>query len=66
MTVRDKLAESQAYLKVLKNTLALIAAREVFSDTSAGPDSERPYQCGGGWGRCCCYRQDYQGLCRRA
>lgn len=32
VTVRDKLAENQAYLKVLKNTLALIAAREVFSD----------------------------------
>lgn len=30
--VRDKLAENQAYLRVLKNTLALIAAKEVFTD----------------------------------
>ena len=30
--IRDKLIEADAYLKIIKNTLALIAAREVFSD----------------------------------
>ncbi|MCJ7665452.1 MAG: 50S ribosomal protein L10 [Actinobacteria bacterium] len=30
--VRDKLIEADSYLKIIKNTLALIAAREVFSD----------------------------------
>ena len=30
--VRDKLIEADAYLKIIKNTLGLIAARDVFSD----------------------------------
>jgi large subunit ribosomal protein L10 len=30
--VRDKLIEADSYLKIIKNTLALIAAKEVFSD----------------------------------
>lgn len=42
--VRDKLVEADAYLKIIKNTLALIAARDVFSDIDleevfAGPTS---------------------------
>jgi large subunit ribosomal protein L10 len=32
VNVRDKLLEAGSYLKVIKNTLGLIAAREVFSD----------------------------------
>ena len=32
--VRDKLVEADSYLKIIKNTLALIAAKEVFSDMS--------------------------------
>jgi len=32
VVVRDKLAENDAYLKILKNTLALIAAKEIFKD----------------------------------
>jgi large subunit ribosomal protein L10 len=31
VNVRDKLIEADAYLKIIKNTLGLIAAREVFS-----------------------------------
>jgi len=30
--IRDKLIETDAYLKIIKNTLGLIAARDVFSD----------------------------------
>lgn len=30
--VRDRLVESESYLKIIKNTLGLIAAKEVFSD----------------------------------
>ena len=30
--VRDKLVETEAYLKIIKNTLSLIAAKEVYSD----------------------------------
>lgn len=30
--VRDKLVEAESYLKIIKNTLARIAAKEVFSD----------------------------------
>ena len=30
--VRDKLVEAEAYLKIIKNTLGLIAARQVYSD----------------------------------
>jgi len=30
--IRDKLVEADAYLKIIKNTLGLIAARDVFSD----------------------------------
>ena len=30
--VRDKLIEADSYLKIIKNTLALIAAKEVFSE----------------------------------
>ncbi|MCD4670891.1 MAG: 50S ribosomal protein L10 [Actinomycetia bacterium] len=30
--IRDKLVETDAYLKIIKNTLGLIAARDVFSD----------------------------------
>jgi large subunit ribosomal protein L10 len=30
--VRDKLVETEAYLKIVKNTLGLIAAREVYSE----------------------------------
>lgn len=32
VAVRDKLIETGSYLRIIKNTLALIAAREVFSD----------------------------------
>ena len=32
VSVRDKLVEADSYLKIIKNTLALIAAKEVFSD----------------------------------
>jgi len=32
VNIRDKLVESESYLKVIKNTLGLIAAKEVFSD----------------------------------
>ncbi len=32
VNVRDKLIEADSYLKIIKNTLALIAAKEVFSD----------------------------------
>ncbi|MGM0366583.1 MAG: 50S ribosomal protein L10 [Actinomycetota bacterium] len=34
--VRDRLAENDAYLKILKNTLALIAAGEAFKDLDLG------------------------------
>ena len=30
--IRDKLVQSESYLRIIKNTLGLIAAREVFSD----------------------------------
>ncbi len=32
VNIRDKLIETDAYLKIIKNTLGLIAARDVFSD----------------------------------
>jgi large subunit ribosomal protein L10 len=32
VNVRDRLTEADSYLKIIKNTLGLIAAREVFSD----------------------------------
>ena len=32
VNVRDKLVEADSYLKIIKNTLALIAAKEVFLD----------------------------------
>ena len=32
VAVRDKLAEVNSYLKIIKNTLALIAAKDVFKD----------------------------------
>jgi len=32
VVIRDKLIEADSYLRIIKNTLGLIAAREVFSD----------------------------------
>ena len=45
VNVRDKLVEADAYLKIIKNTLGLIAARDVFSEIDlggifSGPTSE--------------------------
>jgi len=40
--VRDRLIEAEAYLKIIKNTLGLIAAKEVFSDIDLSRILEGP------------------------
>ena len=40
--VRDKLVEAEAYLKIIKNTLGLMAAKEVFSDIDLSKVLEGP------------------------
>ncbi len=42
VVVRDKLVEANAYLKIIKNTLAIIAARDVFKDLNLEEVLEGP------------------------